>query len=187
MINPNDPLPRLLIKLQANLQTLTERVDIIEPRESISGDPQFAEIFFDEEISGTFDVVTNNIGPANKVQIPYDANGESNGAIPDHTNDHITIARDGKYYVFCGFSARSANANTYEVVVYLNGGTVSTHIHTHRTTSTAGRIGAFSASCILDLSVGDTVETWIIRLDGPVAARTITFEHADFGLFKVGD
>lgn len=187
MINPNNPLPKLLIRLQSNFQALKERVDIIEPRESISGDPQFAEIYFNEPIGGTFNVVTNNIGPANKVQIPYDTNGVSNGAIPDHTNDHITTARVGKYYIFCNYSARSTNANIYEVAVYLNNGVTNTPIHTHRTTSTAGRIGAFSASCIFPLAVGDTVETWLIRNDGPAAVRTLTFEHANMGLFKIGD
>lgn len=188
MINPNDPIPRLFLKLQANYQALKERVDIIEPRESIFGAPQFAEIYFDGQFGNVFFVVTNNTGPANKVQIPgYDTNGESNGAIPDHTNDDITIAKAGKYYIFCNFSASSNNANDYEIVVYLNNGVTDTQIHTHRTTSTAARIAAFSMSGFLDLNVGDTVETWLIRNDGPAAARQMAFEHANLGLFKVGD
>lgn len=186
MTNLNKVPDNLFLRLQANYQALKERVDIIEPRESIGGAPQFAEIYFDQA-GVSFNVVTNNPGVANKVIIPYDTNGESNGALPDHGNERIIITVAGRYYIFCNFSARSANANNYEAAVYLNNGGVDIQIHAHRTTSTAGRLGAFSASGFENLAVGDTVETWLIRLDGPAAARTITFEHANFGLFKVGN
>ena len=166
---------------------LKERVDIIEPREAI--DPiLYGGIVFDGGMgASTFNVVTNNVGAANKVQVlGFDINSPSFGAIPDHTEDHVTVSKDGDYWVGFHSSTRSAQANNYEFVIYINNGVTETVIHAHRTTSTAGRLGSAAAFDIITLSKGDTVELWVVRLDGGAVARTITFEHVGLELHRLG-
>lgn len=181
-------IQRFLEELDRNHRHLKERVDIIEPREAI--DPiLYASMVFDGGLGGasTFDVITNGVGDANKVQVlGFDANGPSRGAIPDHTEDHITISKAGDYWVGFHTSSRSAQANNYEFVVFLNNGVDDTTIHVHRTTSTAGRLGAAAAFCQISLAKDDTVEVWVVRNDGGAVARTITFEHIGLSIHKIG-
>ena len=181
-------LQRMIQELDRTVRRLTQRVDIIEPRESI--DPiLYGSIIFDGGFAGaaTFDVITNGVGIANKVQVTgFDTNGPSSGAIPDHTNDHITISKAGDYGIGFHTTARSAQSNNNELEVLLNNGVDDTTIHAHRTTSTASRLSAASSFDIITLAKNDTVELWLVRNDGGAVARTLTFEHVGLVLHKVG-
>jgi len=183
----SDPvaLKQYLIDLESTIRTLQTQIINHLP---MYGALQYAGIHFDGGIgsAGSFNVVTADDGVDNKVQIVgFDTNGDFNGAIPDHTEDHITIKRSGEYACFIDCSASSGNNNDYEVVVYTNNGTVDTAIHAHRSVQASGSVGDFSASFPIDLSIDDTVEAWLIRLTGGAVSRTLTFEHIVLWLFQL--
>lgn len=91
--------------------------------------------------------------------------GQSNGATPDHTNDHITVDTAGKYLVTASLAVQSIGggaADTIAVEVRKNNGTtIFSNIHAHRKLAGGGGDkGSISLSGILDLSATDTVEVW---------------------------
>jgi hypothetical protein len=118
----------------------------------------------------------------------FDTNGLSNTTTPDHTNDHITITRAGKYYVAFHASTRSGASNDYEIRVFRNNGAGSgfASITTHRTTSSANALGSQSAHGIIELAANDTLELWIQRNDGGAVTKTITFEHVGLTCWCIG-
>jgi hypothetical protein len=121
--------------------------------------------------------------------VVFTANGESNLATPDHTNDHITITKTGKYYcsLSVAFSQSSAVANEYDFHVKKNNGATDfPQISAHRDTSGNQTIGSTSASGIISLTAGDTVEVWVDRLTGGAVSYTITIETIQLTLFQIG-
>ncbi len=96
----------------------------------------------------------------------FNTNGVSNNATPDHTNNHITITKAGKYLVsFYWSGSTAAVPHTWDFHVSKNNNAVDfPNVSTHITTATAGRITHAGASAILDLAVNDTIELWVQRL-----------------------
>jgi hypothetical protein len=117
----------------------------------------------------------------------FDTNGVSNGSVtPDHTNDHITVGKTGKYKIEFHVSSRSAAANIYHFMVRANNGSTDiNNIMAHRVTSVAGRIEAASSGGYASLSANDTVELWVQRKDGGAVTKTITTEHVTLSLKQV--
>ncbi len=94
----------------------------------------------------------------------FGVDGESKNATPDHTNDHITIDKAGKYLVtlslHCESVAGPAQVFAFEVRKN-NGGTIFNNLHAHRQmTGGGGDIGSVTLSGIIDLAATDTVELW---------------------------
>ena len=120
--------------------------------------------------------------------LSFDTNVLSNGSVtPDHTNDHITAGKAGKYDIHFGISARSAAANTYHFMIKANNGTADkTNIMVHIVTSVAGQIEARSNSGFASLTANDTVELWVKRTDGGAVSKTITLEHANMHITQKG-
>lgn len=120
--------------------------------------------------------------------VAFDTNGESNGSVtPDHTNDHITAGKAGRYLVSYSASLRSAASNQYEIsVFYNNGGTEAINSHTHRHTTVANKLGVVANTCIIDLPASATVELWVQRLDGGAVSKTITTEHITLNVTQIG-
>lgn len=120
--------------------------------------------------------------------LSFATNGLSNGSVtPDHTNDHITVGKAGKYRILFGLSARSAAANTYQFMIKTNNGTADkTNIMIHIVTSVAGQIEARSNSGFADLGANDTVELWVQRTDGGAVSKTITLEHVNMHVTQKG-
>lgn len=97
----------------------------------------------------------------------FDTNGQAQGATPDHTNDHITIARAGVYRVMSSisFDKVAAGPITAELEVQINNGaTPFTNLHAHRQIGGPGAIGHVSISGFALLAINDTVELWIQNL-----------------------
>jgi hypothetical protein len=118
----------------------------------------------------------------------FDTNGESNGSVtPDHTNDHITVGKAGRYLVTCSIAARSAASNKYDFhVKYNNGASDCANLTTHRHTTTANRVGSMSISGIFDFPASATVELWVQRSDGGAVSKTITIESVTLSVVQIG-
>lgn len=117
----------------------------------------------------------------------FSINGHSNNSSPNHTNNHITITKAGKYLVSYHICTRSAAANKYNTSIYKNnGGTGFLNTHVHRVTSVAGRVETGSATAILDLAVNDTIELWVKRTDGGAVSKTLTAESCAMNVTQIG-
>lgn len=111
-------------------------------------------------------ITITSSGIANKVQITaFAVNGHSNNATPDHTNDHITITKAGKYLVTISGSIESPGGGAAALYGFggwiNNGATQLQNIHTHRRLAGGGSDrGSISMSGICNFAVNDTVEVW---------------------------
>ena len=141
----------------------------------------FAEIYARDNTTTTSTSTT-------KTQILiFDTNGESNNMTPDHTNDHITVVKAGKYKIDASISIKnsSGSAHVISLEMYKNNGTgVFNNIHAGRTLGTGTDVGNLTMSGIVDLAVNDTIEFWITSDSG--AARTVTVEDIDFCAIQIG-
>lgn len=142
---------------------------------------QCAQIY-EEDGSSTLDLAAQDT----YYQITaFSVNGQSNGAVPDHTNNHITIIKTGKYLIMASMGVSSAQKNEYDFHVQKNNGATDfTAISIHRTTSVANAVGAGSASGILSLTANDTIEFWVKRLDGAGVLKTIKIVNASITLIQ---
>ena len=117
----------------------------------------------------------------------FDTNGESNLCTPDHTNDHITIDKAGKYLIMVSASVLSGTGSAFdgEFEVKKNGGTVDlANIHTDRDlTGGGGDHGSISMSGITNLSKSDTIEVWCRNKTN---TTNITFEDVTLTILRVG-
>lgn len=144
---------------------------------------QFAEIYY---MGAGFDTVLAAQDTYYQM-LGFDSNGQANGAIPDHTNDHITIAKTGIYTVSISISSRSAAATEYQFMVKVNNGTADRmNVMSHRVTSVAGRVGTGACTGLCALTAADTVELWVQRLDGGAVAKTLTAEHIVVNIVQIG-
>lgn len=95
----------------------------------------------------------------------FNANGQGNGATPDHTNDHITIATAGVYKVMVSLSLLSAAGPAFTLegeVKTENGTTACPNIHFDRDLGGGGGdVGSASMSGMSAYSEGETVEVWV--------------------------
>lgn len=109
--------------------------------------------------------------------LAFTANGESNGAVPDHTEDHITVSKDGIHYGYISISWSQTTAVSIEYDFHVkinNGATDFPCISAHRNSGGASAVGNCSDGGPIDLTANDTVELWVQRLDGGATSRTIT-------------
>jgi hypothetical protein len=118
----------------------------------------------------------------------FDTNGQSNGATPDHTNDHITIDTAGIYLVIASIHVESIGAGAADVVgidVRKNNGTVTfDNLHAHRKLAGGGGdIGSISVSGIISLSAADTLEVWIANEDNNT---NLVVEDIAFSIICIG-
>ncbi len=121
--------------------------------------------------------------------VSFTVDGESNGATPDHTNDHITVAVDGKYKsaFSVSFSQTAAVSIEYDFHIKINNGATDfPQTSAHRNSGGVSAVGNCGGIGLLDLSAGDTVELWVERLDGGAVSRTITFRALSIVLTQVG-
>lgn len=119
----------------------------------------------------------------------FSANGESNNATPDHTNDHITVLYDGVYLVSLSvsFSQTTAVSIEYDFHVRKNNGAIDfPNTSMHRDTGGSQVVGVAATSGIIQLSANDTVELWVERLSGGGVSRTITIVAASLCVTQIG-
>jgi hypothetical protein len=96
----------------------------------------------------------------------FDTNGPSNGSCtPDHTNDHITIGKDGDYEITVAITAYGPAANhTWYVQANLNNNATKLPITRIRMiTNTSQDKITYSSSGFASLTANDTVEVWVYR------------------------
>lgn len=94
----------------------------------------------------------------------FDTNNPSNGAVPDHTNSHITISKAGLYYVSVSISIENAAGVGQEIMFEVqknNGASGFTNLHAHRELAAGGGTGAIPITGNVDLLANDTLELWL--------------------------
>lgn len=118
----------------------------------------------------------------------FDTNSQSNASVtPDHTNDHITAGKAGKYWAYFSISVRSAAANKYQFMIRTNNGaTAKTNVMVHIVTNVADKVDSQSCGGYVALSANDTVELWVQRTDGGAVSKTITTEHVTMSIEQRG-
>ncbi len=117
----------------------------------------------------------------------FDTDGLSNNATPDHTNDHITITKAGKYLVtfhWCGSSAAVPHIWAFHIAKNNNGVTFN-NVVSHVTNPVGGRNYSVSATGIIDLAVDDTVELWVKRVSAG-ANIVLTTDNCLISLTQIG-
>jgi len=108
-----------------------------------------------------------------------------NGATPFVVNSDIVIAKDGKYFVSFDMAYSTVQAHTIDLHVAKNNReTAFNNISSVRKTS-ANAIGSVSASGIVDLAQGDTIELWVQRTTAG-SNIVITIEKVNLKLFQIG-
>lgn len=131
---------------------------------------------------------TTTLNSAAKVQITiFDTDGESNNSTPDHTNDHITITKAGKYLITVSLSVENGAGAAHKIDASIwknNGATEFNNIHSHRDLSAGTDLGALALSGIVDLSVNDTIEVWLDTDRG--SDSVVTVEDITLSLVQIG-
>jgi len=95
----------------------------------------------------------------------FDTNGENNLATPDHTNDHITIVRAGKYlaqFYWCGHGPATAHDWDFHIAKNNNASQFN-NISAHLTSPTTQKDTSVFGSGVIDLAASDTIELWVKR------------------------
>jgi hypothetical protein len=149
--------------------------------DTIAETSTYGEIYVKDNAS------TLTLNSAAKVQITiFDTNGRSNRTTPDHTNDHITIATAGVYFMMASVSAFNSSGAGHDVSVQVwrnNGVTACDNLYAERTLGTSTDKGSMSVSGIAFLDAGDTLELWGNTSSG--SDRTVTFEDVTLSVLKL--
>lgn len=90
----------------------------------------------------------------------FAANGPSNGATPDHTNDQITIGLIGVYVVMFQCSFSGSVSETFEFHLRVNGTEVA-EAGFHRTLGTGGDVGSASFMQFMLLEGSDVLTVYV--------------------------
>jgi hypothetical protein len=116
------------------------------------------EIYVKDNATAT--TITSS-GEGNAVQVTI---FDTNGASPDHTNDHITITKAGFYKCTITGSLASVGASGVTIGMIAkknNGATALNNVHTERRLSGGGGdTGSFALHGYIDCAVNDTIEFW---------------------------
>ena len=142
------------------------------------------------EISAEGNAVATTIAVANtwyQVTI-FDTNGVSNGSVtPDHTNDHITLGREGMYLVTVSVSILSGSGATFVLEGELaanNRAKQFANVHFDRQLSGGGGdVGSVSMSGIIDAAAADTIELWVRNITNTV---NVTVENVTMSVVQIG-
>jgi len=138
-------------------------------------------------ISITANAVVTTLNVSADVQVlHFDTNDPSNNTTPDHTNDHITIADAGDYFVMCSVAVKNAAGVGHIIhveAVKNDGATTLSPVHAHRTLGSGTDTGSISLMGIVTLSASDTVELWAGTDSG--TDRDVTFEDVALSVMKI--
>lgn len=148
-----------------------------------SGGLPYAEI---HNITNSTVTTITTLGVLVQVTI-FNTNGESNDATPDHTNDHITIGKAGRYQITLQATVNSVagpGSNWRIQAEKNNGATVLTPcVTTGQFVGGAGEPTSVSASAIVNLSAADTVEVWIANTSG---TENYTVQNISLSVVHIG-
>jgi hypothetical protein len=113
--------------------------------------------------------------------------GENGYADADHTNDHITVTKDGVYLIWWTWSGFSSTAAVHTWAFYLrtNNGTADL-LPIHRIeTKGSSQYDGFAGMTIASLTANDTVELWIRRFSAG-ANINFTGKYMALGAIQIG-
>jgi len=131
---------------------------------------------------------TTTLNSAAKVQITdFDANGQSSNMTPDHTNDRITISKDGKYLVTISVAVKNSAGASHQIHIELyknNGATAFDNVHGHRNLAAGTDVGSITLSGIISVSKDDTIELWADTDSG--TDKDVTFQDVTVSIIQVG-
>jgi len=143
----------------------------------------FGEIYATDNTTET--TITSS-GVAVQVTI-FDTNGENNNTTPDHTNDHITISKAGKYLVNVSATVNSVSgsASRFELSVQSNNGSgiVSGLVCNRNISGGGGVSGVISISGLCDCALNDTMEIW---LENETNTQNYIVENISLSLVQIG-
>jgi len=91
----------------------------------------------------------------------FDTNGAYRGAIPDHTNDHITIVRAGNYEGAVAASVIGGNNAVIEMAFFKNNGATQLGPRAYQPVTETGDGGCVSVKFNATLAASDTIELWV--------------------------
>jgi hypothetical protein len=118
----------------------------------------------------------------------FDANGISSSlVVPDHTNDHITVNFTGDCQVHVHWSGHGPNV-AHDWIFQLaknNRAAQYPSVTAHLTTPSTQKETATSASDIVSVTAGDTLELWTQRRSAG-SNIILTTVHAVISIHKVG-
>lgn len=116
----------------------------------------------------------------------FDTNGLSDGTVPDAANDNITVLHTGIYEVSFNIHLINAAAQKHiiDVSLYANGGSVEfLNVHGHRTLGVSTDVGSMSASGIVEILAGETMELWATT--DSASDRDVIFEDVNIHITEV--
>lgn len=130
----------------------------------------------------------STLNSAAKVQfVHFDTDNASNNVVPDHTNNHITIPRDGAYMIICDMAVENSAGTSHKIDVSVwknNGATELENVHNHRDLDTGSDVGAIPLAGLAILSVSDTLEVWLDTDSG--TNRNIIVEDCTLTAIQIG-
>lgn len=139
-------------------------------------------------ISCNYNTDTMSVSSAAYTQVTdFDTDSASNGAVPDHTNDHITVEKSGVHLISLAMCLKNSAGvgHNIDVEVKKNNGTSDfDNLHTNRTLGMGSDVGALAIAGIAALSAGDTVELWVTS-DSELA-KDITVVDASLSVVLIG-
>ena len=148
------------------------------------GGLQFGEIW----VKGNATALTLNSSAKVQVTI-FDTDGVSNGSVtPDHTNDHITVGKEGMYFVSISISVANDASQSHQVNYGLfknNGATQYENVHATRNLSGgSGDVGSVTLSGIIDCAANDTIELW--HNTDSSSDRDVITQDATMSIMQIG-
>jgi hypothetical protein len=144
----------------------------------------YAEIYVDGNSTPTT-INTQNVWEQVTV---FNTNGESNGATPDHTNDHITINQAGVYLVNVTVAIESVSGGSaaeFQGEVFKNNGATGfSNLHFFRQMAGGGSDVGSAAVTGLDAFVAnDTIELWVRNITN---TSNLIIKHANLSVVRLG-
>jgi len=114
--------------------------------------------------------------------IGFNNNGTYSGAIPDDTNDHITISTAGDYHITSSMSVQSSKAtNEFYFIMKNNGATRLSY--GFQNFDAIATMQSLNINIIRTLEVGDTVELWFRTFTG---GEKLRFSGIELNVIQVG-
>ncbi len=144
----------------------------------------YGQIFFFDPALATTQALTDAV-PVKYT--PFDANGLGVNTVPDHTDDSITVLRDGDYAVdfACSIFETVGIAFTIRMTVRINGvATLQQSLITKQLLAGGDENVPMSITTILRLARGDIVTIFV---DAPLGAPfTLSTSTAQLRVMRVG-
>jgi hypothetical protein len=122
-----------------------------------------------QEGAATTVIATNSTDWTNKVQVTsFASDGSSNDVItPDHTNDHVTVNKDGIYRLMLTGIAAGGNNAEYRFGIFVNNGATEVSLaHARIIMNGNGDNATIALQGYYVATAGDTFEVWVERQAG---------------------